>query len=89
MHHILTDVLGMNKLCERWVLCNLNCLKRNKTNFACQFVTVDETWIHPDTHKIMVQSKHGQKLVILCNKKQTIPFAGKVACFLVCGRSTC
>jgi histone-lysine N-methyltransferase SETMAR len=58
---ILHEELDMKKLCARWVSCLLTghqkhtvmkiceqCLERfnkNKTDFVCQFITLDETWI--------------------------------------------
>jgi histone-lysine N-methyltransferase SETMAR len=59
--YILHEELDMKKLCARWVLHLLtdqqrSCMKiseqclqhfnKNKTDFVCQFITMDETWIH-------------------------------------------
>jgi hypothetical protein len=40
---------------------SVQCLERfnkNKTDVVCQFITVDETWIHRYTPKSKQQSKH-------------------------------
>jgi histone-lysine N-methyltransferase SETMAR len=63
----------MKKLCARWVPRLLteeekrtrmkiseHCLERfnkNKTDVVCQFITMDETWIHHYTPKFKQQSK--------------------------------
>ena len=55
---ILKDHLGMKKLSARWTL--IECLvlfNRNKDEFLCRFVTVDETWIQHNTPETKQQSK--------------------------------
>jgi hypothetical protein len=60
--YILHEVLGMRKLCVRWVphfptanqkrTCMkiseqcLECFNENETDFVHRFITMDETWIH-------------------------------------------
>ncbi|KAF7271131.1 hypothetical protein GWI33_015958 [Rhynchophorus ferrugineus] len=64
VHHIIHKYLGMRKLCVKWVPRELTleqkqrrvddseqCLKmtkRNKPEFLCTYVTMDETWPHHD-----------------------------------------
>jgi hypothetical protein len=71
--YILHEELDMKKLCAIWVPCLLTadqkrtrmkiseqCLERlnkNKTNFVCRFITMDETWIHYYTPESKQQSK--------------------------------
>jgi hypothetical protein len=60
--YILHEELDMKKLCVRWVphlltadqkrtrmkiseQC-LECFTKNKTDFVCRFITLEETWIH-------------------------------------------
>lgn len=85
----------MKKLCAQWVprlltidqkrtrkdiseQC-LSMLKRNAQDFWCQFVTVDETWIHHYTPESKQQSKQwtapGQSAP---KKAKTVLSAGKV-----------
>jgi hypothetical protein len=63
----------MKKLCPRWVLrfitADQKCTRmkiseqcfahfnKNKTDFVCQFITMDETWIHHYTPESKQQSK--------------------------------
>jgi len=63
--YILHEELDMKKLCTKWVprlltadqkrplmIISEQCLERfnkNKTDFVRQFITMDETWIHPYT----------------------------------------
>ncbi|KAF7271129.1 hypothetical protein GWI33_015956 [Rhynchophorus ferrugineus] len=67
VHHIIDEYLGMRKLCAKWVPRELTfdqkqrrvddseqCLKminRNKPEFLCRYVTMDETWLHHFTFK--------------------------------------
>ncbi|QQP51330.1 Mariner transposase [Caligus rogercresseyi] len=55
---ILKDHLAMKKLSARWVprLLTID-HKRNRDEFFCRFVTVDETWIHYNTPETKQQSK--------------------------------
>jgi histone-lysine N-methyltransferase SETMAR len=71
--YILHEELDIKKLCAKWVPHLLTadqkhtrmkiteqCLERfnkNKTDFMCQFITMDETWIHHYTSKSKQQSK--------------------------------
>ena len=61
----MREELDMQKLCAKWVprlltadqkrplmIISEQCLERfnkNKTDFVRQFITMDETWIHPYT----------------------------------------
>jgi hypothetical protein len=57
------------------------CLERfnkNKTNFACQFITMDETWIHHYTPEFKQQSKQWTEASCSAPKKtRSVPSAGK------------
>jgi histone-lysine N-methyltransferase SETMAR len=69
----LHEELDMKKLCTRWVPRLLTadqkctrmkiseqCLQRfnkNRTDFVCRFITMDETWIHHYTPESKQQSK--------------------------------
>jgi hypothetical protein len=71
--YILHKVLGMKKLCVRWVphfltvnqkrTCMkiseqcLECFNKNETDSVHRFITVDETWIHHYTPGSKQQSK--------------------------------
>jgi histone-lysine N-methyltransferase SETMAR len=71
--YILHEELDMKKLCARWVPRLLTadqiciCLKiseqwlehfnKNKTDFVCHFITMDETWHHHYTAESIQQSK--------------------------------
>lgn len=71
--NIIHDILGMKKLCARWVprlltvdqkrirvttsQQNLAMFTRNPTEFLRRFITMDETWIHFYTPESMQQSK--------------------------------
>jgi histone-lysine N-methyltransferase SETMAR len=85
----------MKKLCARWVLRLLTadqkrtCMKiseqclehfnKNKTDFVCQFITMDETWIHHYTPESKQQSKQWTEASCSVPKKtRSAPSAGKV-----------
>lgn len=73
VHRILTEELGMKKLCARWVPRlltpeqkhnrmtiskeSLERFKRNPDDFFRRFITVDETWVHHYTPETKEQSK--------------------------------
>jgi len=73
VRYILREEMDMKKLCPRRVPCLLTadqkctrmkiseqCLvhfNKNKTDFVCQFITMDETWIHHYTPESKQQSK--------------------------------
>lgn len=70
--HILKDVLGLRKLCARWVPHFLNCdqkrlrvnlskehlelFQKNKKDFLRRFVTMDETWVYHYDPKLRQQT---------------------------------
>ncbi|XP_055390540.1 uncharacterized protein LOC129619324 [Condylostylus longicornis] len=72
-HRILTENLGMKKVCARWVprlltidhkqhreVVSMNCLAmftKNKTEFLLRFIIMDETWVHHYTPETKEQSK--------------------------------
>jgi histone-lysine N-methyltransferase SETMAR len=72
--YILHEELDMKKFCARWVPRLLTadqkiprmknseqCMERfnkNKTDFVCRFITMDETWIHHYKPESKQQSKH-------------------------------
>ena len=85
----------MKKLCARWVPQLLTadqkskymkiseqCLERfnkNKTDFMCRFITMDETWIHHYTTESKQQSKHWTEAGCSAPKKtRSVPSAVKV-----------
>jgi len=93
--YILHKELNMKKLCARWVLRLLTadqkhtrmkiseqCLKRfnkNKTDFMCRFITMDDTWIHHYTPESKEQSKEWTEGGYSAPKKRrSVPSAGKV-----------
>lgn len=73
VHHILHDVLDMNKISARWVPRlltmdqklnrvtaseeSLALIQRNEKDFWRRFITVDETWIHHHTPETKQSSK--------------------------------
>jgi histone-lysine N-methyltransferase SETMAR len=93
--YILHEELDMKKLCARWVPRLLtadqkctriknseHCLERfnkNKTDFVCRFITLDETWIHHYTPESKEQSKQWTEAGCSAPKKtRLVPSAGKV-----------
>ena len=93
--YILHEELDMKKLCARWVPRLLTadqkrthmkiseqCLvhfNKNKTDFVCQFITMDETWIHHYTAESKQQSKQWTEAGCSASKKtRSVPSAGKV-----------
>lgn len=62
VHHILSQILGMNKVSSRWVprlltvdqkrervklsVQNLELFEADPEGFAARFITMDETWVH-------------------------------------------
>lgn len=72
-HHIITDVLGYNKVCARWVprmltpeikqvrlttsRDNLDLYRTDQAKFLRRYVTMDETWAHHFDPKTKLQSK--------------------------------
>jgi len=92
---ILHEELDMKKLCVRWVPRLLTvdqkrtrmkiseqCLERfnkNKTDFACRFITMDEIWIHHYTPESKQQSKQWKEVGCSAPKNtRSVPSAGKV-----------
>jgi histone-lysine N-methyltransferase SETMAR len=92
---ILHEELRMKKLCARWVPRLLTvdqkrtcmkiseqCLERfnkNKTDFACPFITMDEIWIHHYILESKQQSKQWTEAGCSAPKKtRSVPSAGKV-----------
>jgi hypothetical protein len=88
---ILHEELDMKKLCVRWVPCLLTadqkrtrminpeqCLEdfnKNKADFVCRFITLEETWIHHYT----LESKQWTKASCSAeNKARSVPSAGTV-----------
>jgi histone-lysine N-methyltransferase SETMAR len=93
--YILYEKLDMKKLCARWVPRLLTtdqkrtrmkiseqCLERfnkTKTGFVCQFITMDETWIHHYTPESKQQSKQWTEAGCSVPKKtRSVPSAGQV-----------
>jgi histone-lysine N-methyltransferase SETMAR len=93
--YILHEELDMKKLCARWVPHMLTanqkctrmkiseqCLERfnkNKIDFVCRFITMDETWINHYTPESKQQSKHWTEAGCSAPKKtRSVPSAGKV-----------
>jgi len=93
--YILHEELNMKKLCARWVPCLLTadqkctrmkiseqcleCFNKNKTDFVCRFVTMDEIWIHHYTPESKQQSKQWTEAGCSVPKKtRSVPSAGKV-----------
>jgi histone-lysine N-methyltransferase SETMAR len=93
--YILHEELDMKRLCGRWVPRLLTsdqkhtCMKiseqclehfnKNKTDFVCQFITMDETWIHHYTPESKQQSKQWTEASCSAPKKtRSVPSAGKV-----------
>jgi DNA phosphorothioation-dependent restriction protein DptG len=85
----------MKKLSARWVSRLLTadqkhtrikiseqCLKRfnkNKTDFVCQFITLDETWIHHYTSESKQQSKQWTEASCSALKKtRSVPSVGRI-----------
>lgn len=72
-HHVITDVLGYNKVCARWVprmltpeikqvrlttsRDNLDLYRADQAKFLRRYVTMDETWAHHFDPKTKLQSK--------------------------------
>jgi histone-lysine N-methyltransferase SETMAR len=93
--YILHEELDIKKLCARWVLSLLiadqkhtrmkiseQCLERfskNKIDFVCQFITMDETWIPHYTPESKWLSKQWTEASCSAPKKtRSVPSAGKV-----------
>ena len=93
--YILHEELDMKKLCARWMPHLLTadqkrtCMKiseqglehfnKNKTDFVCQFITMDKTWIHHYTPESKQQSKQWTEASCLAPKKtRLVPSAGKI-----------
>jgi histone-lysine N-methyltransferase SETMAR len=93
--YILHEELDMKKLCARWVPRLLTadkkrtcmkiseqCLERfnkNKTDFVCRFIAMDEIWIHRYTPESKRQSKQWTEDGCAAPKKtRSVPSAGKV-----------
>jgi len=71
-HHIITDILGYNKVCARWVprmltpenkkvrlstsRKNLEQYRADKAKFQRRYVTMDETWAHHFDPETKLQS---------------------------------
>jgi hypothetical protein len=62
------------------------CLERynkNKTDFVCRFITMDETWIHHYTPESKQQSNQWTEAGCSAPKKTSLaPLAGKVMAFV-------
>jgi histone-lysine N-methyltransferase SETMAR len=93
--YILHEELNMKKLCASWVPCLLTadqkrthvkiseqCMQhfnKNKTDFVCRFITLDETWIYHYTPESKQQSKQWTEASCSVPKKTSlVPSAGKV-----------
>jgi histone-lysine N-methyltransferase SETMAR len=93
--YILHKELDIKKLRTRWVPRLLTadqkhthvkiseqCLEhfnKNKTDFVCRFITMDETWIHHYTPESKQQSKQWTEAGCSVPKKtRSVPSAGKV-----------
>jgi len=93
--YILYEELDMKRLCARWVprlftadqkrthmKISEQCLERfnkNKTDFVCRFITMDETWIHHYTPESKQQSRQWTEAGCSGPKKtRSVPSAGKV-----------
>jgi hypothetical protein len=56
---------------------------KNKTDFVCRFITMDETWIHHYTPESKQQSKQWTEAACSAPKKtSSVPSAGKVMALL-------
>jgi transposase len=92
--YILLEELDMKKLCARWVPHLLTadqkctrmkiseqCLEhfnKNKTDFVCRFIAIDDTWIHHYTAESKQQSKQWTEAGCSAPKKtRSVPPAGK------------
>jgi histone-lysine N-methyltransferase SETMAR len=95
VEYIFHEELDMKKLCARWVPRLLTadqkctrmkiseqCLERsdkNKIDFVCRFITMDETWIHHYTPESKQQSEPWTEAGCSAPKKtRSVPSAGKV-----------
>jgi histone-lysine N-methyltransferase SETMAR len=92
--YILHEELDIKKLCARWVPCLLTadqkrtllkiseqclkCFNKNNTDFVCQFITMDETWIHHYTPESKQQSKQWTEACCSAPKTRSVPSAGNV-----------
>jgi hypothetical protein len=93
--YILHEELDTKKLCVRWVLCLLTAdqkhthmkiskqglerFNKNKTDFVCRFITMDETLIHHYTPESKQKSKQWTEAGCSAPKKtRSVPLAGKV-----------
>jgi hypothetical protein len=93
--YILHEELHMKKIYARWVPCLLTadqkctCMKvpeqclehfnKNKTDFVCRFISMDETWIHHYSPESKQQSKEWTEAGCSVPKKtRSVPSAGKV-----------
>jgi hypothetical protein len=91
VRYILHEELVMKKLCVRWVPCLLTadqkrtrmkiseqcleCFNKNKTDFVCQFITLEETWIH---HYTPVSKKWTNASCSAPKKTRSVPSAETV-----------
>jgi histone-lysine N-methyltransferase SETMAR len=97
--YILHEELDVKQLCARWVPRLLTadqkhthmkiseqCLERfnkNKTDFVCRFITMDEAWIHHYTPESKQQSKQWTEVSCSVPKKtRSVPSAGKAMALL-------
>jgi len=93
--YILHEELDMKKIYARWVPRLLTadqkctCMKvpeqclehfnKNKTDFVCRFISMDETWIHHYKPECKQQSKQWTEAGCSVPKKtRSVPSAGKV-----------
>jgi hypothetical protein len=94
--YFLHEELDMKKLCIGWVphllMADQKCTRtkiseqclehfnKNKTDFVCQFITMDETWIHHYIPESRQQSKQWTKAICSAAPKKTrwVPSAGKI-----------
>jgi len=93
--YILHEEWDMKELCVRWVPRLLTadqkrtCMKiseqclehfnKNKTDFVCRFITMDEAWIYHCTQESKQQSKQWREAGCSAKKKtRSVPSAGKV-----------
>jgi hypothetical protein len=93
--YILHEELDMKKLCIRWgrrlltgdqkrthMKISEQCLEhfnKNKTDFVCRFITMDETWIHHYTPESKEQSRQWTEASCsVPQKTRSVLSAGKV-----------
>jgi len=78
-HHVITNALGYNKVCARWVPRmltlekkqvrlatshdNLSLYNADPARFLRRYVTMDETWAHHFDHETKQQSKQWKHFI--------------------------